>query len=155
MVILKISGVKNRDLGKIINLEQEVFKKNAFPKQLIKKLMEKHQFFLKLEKGQLIRELIGFIIVLNDGKEKVNIVNFLIKPNRQNKGYGSYLLQETINKIKKLKIIKKIILNVQISNLKAIKMYEKFNFKRNPTILEDYYQSGESGYLMELDINSS
>ena len=154
MVLLKISDVNHRDLKKIFNLEQEVFKKNAFPKQLLKKLIDKHQFFLKLEKGQIKRDLVGFIIVLNDGKEKVNIVNFLIKPNRQNKGYGSYLLQETIDKIKKLKIIKKIILNVQISNLKAIKMYEKFNFKKNPTILEDYYQSGESAYLMELYINS-
>lgn len=154
MVFLKISEVNHRDLVKIFNLEQDVFKKNAFPKKLLKKLMDKHRFFLKLEKGQLKRELVGFIIVLNDGKENVNIVNFLIKPNCQNKGYGSYLLQKTIDKIKTLKIIKKIVLNVQISNLKAIRMYEKFNFKRNPTILEDYYQSGESAYLMELDINS-
>ncbi|MFX1568718.1 MAG: GNAT family N-acetyltransferase [Promethearchaeota archaeon] len=154
MVLLKISDVNHRDLKKIFNLEQEIFKKNAFPKKLLKKLIDNHQFFLKLEKGQIKREMVGFVIALNDGKEKVNIVNFLIKPNSQNKGYGSYLLQETIDKIKKLKIIKKIILNVQISNLKAIKMYEKFNFKRNPVILEDYYQSGESAYLMELNINS-
>ncbi len=154
MVLLKISEVESRDLGKIVNLEQAVFKENAFPKKILKKLIGKNTFFLKLEKGQIKRELLGFIIVLNDGKENVNIVNFLIKPKYQNKGYGSYLLQQTIEEIKRLKFINKIVLNVQISNKKAIKMYEKFNFKRNPTILEDYYHSGEDAYLMELDIES-
>jgi ribosomal-protein-alanine N-acetyltransferase len=154
MASLKIFDVESRDLGRIVSLEQEVFKENAFPKRLLKKLIVNHRFFLKLEKGEKKRDLIGFIIVLNDGKENVNIVNFLIKPDCQNKGYGSYLLQHTIEKVKQLKLINKIVLNVQISNKKAIKMYEKFNFKRNPTILEDYYHTGESAYLMELKIES-
>lgn len=154
MVLLIISDVKSRDLRKIVNLEQDVFKENAFPKDLLKKLMEKHIFFLKLEISKIKRELIGFIIVINDRKERTNIINFLIKPNFQNRGYGSYFLQQTIDKIKELKTIKKIVLNVQIGNSIAIKMYEKFKFKRNPSIIENYYHSGESAYLMELDIDS-
>ena len=155
MVFLIISDVNSRDLRKIVNLEQEVFKENAFSKDLLRKLMEKHTFFLKLEIGKIKKKAIGFIIVINDRKDRTNIINFLIKPNFQNRGYGSYLLQQTIDKIQQLKTIKKIVLNVQISNSIAIKMYEKFKFKRNPSIIENYYHSGESAYLMELDINSS
>lgn len=154
MVLMEIKKVNSRDLKKIVNLEQKIFKKNAFSKDLIEKLMQNTSFFLKLEIGKIRKQLIGFIIGIKDRKDRVNIINFLIKPKFQNKGYGSYLLQKTISKIKKLTEIRKIVLNVQTSNSGAIKLYEKFNFKRNPTILENYYQSGESAYSMELDIDS-
>jgi len=151
---MEIKKVDSRDLKKIVKLEQKSFKKNAFSKELIEKLIQNNVFFLKLEIGKNRKQLIGLIIGIKDKKDRVNIINFLIKPKFQNKGYGSYLLQETINRIKKLTEIKKIVLNVQTSNYDAIKLYEKFNFKRDSTILENYYQSGESAFLMELRLDS-
>lgn len=152
---MEIKDVDSRDLKKILNLEQKIFKKNAFSKDLMEKLIEINFLFLKLEINKLKKHMIGFIIVIKDRKDTVNIINFLIDYKFQNRGYGSYLLQHTVEKIKNLKIIKKIILNVQLSNTIAITLYEKFNFKRNPLIVENYYyQSGEDAYLMELDIDS-
>ena len=151
---MEIKEVNIRDLRKIVSLEQKIFKKNAFSKNLIKKLILNNLLFLKLEISKIRKELAGFIIVVKNGKDKVNIINFLIKPKYQNKGYGSYLLQETIKKIKTLSGIKKIILNVQVSNSVAIKLYEKYHFKKNSIIIEKYYPSGESAFLMELNINS-
>ena len=151
---MEIKNVDSRDLKKIVNLEQKIFKENAFSKDLMERLIEKNCFFLKLEINKLKKHIIGFIIVIKDQKDVVNIVNFLIDFKFQNRGYGSYLLEHTIEKIKNLKIIKKIILNVQLSNNIAIILYEKFNFKRNPLIVENYYQSGKNAYLMELDIDS-
>ncbi len=150
---MKIKNVNPRDLNKIVNLEQKIFKKNAFSKNLIEKLIQNNNFFLKLEIGKIRNQLIGFIIGIKDKKDRVNIINFLIKPKFQNKGYGSYLLQKAIDEVKKSMEIKKIVLNVQLCNSTAIKLYEKFNFKRDPTILENYYQSGESAYLYRLFIN--
>lgn len=152
---MKIKSVNYSDLKKIISLEKEVFVENAFSGDLIEKLIKRNIFFLKLEIGKITKELIGFIIVIKDREECVNIINFLIKLEFQNKGYGSYLLQKTIERIKKTPEIKKIILNVQESNSNAIKLYEKFNFKKNPKKLEKYYQSGENAYLMELNIASA
>lgn len=154
MVLMEVKKVNIKDLNKILNLEKRIFKENAFSKKLIEKLISNNLVFLKLEISKINKKLIGFIIVIKDREESVSIINFLIDPKYQNKGYGSYLLQYTIEKIKNLKNIKKISLNVQLSNSPAINLYEKFNFKRNPTILENYYQSGESAYLMELEINS-
>jgi ribosomal protein S18 acetylase RimI-like enzyme len=136
MALMEIKKVDSRDLKKIVKLEQKSFKKNAFSKELIEKLIQNNVFFLKLEIGKNRKQIIGLIIGIKDKKDRVNIINFLIKPKFQNKGYGSYLLQETINRIKKLTEIKKIVLNVQTSNYDAIKLYEKFNFKRGSTILE-------------------
>ncbi|MFX0035252.1 MAG: GNAT family N-acetyltransferase [Candidatus Hermodarchaeota archaeon] len=151
---MEVKEVNSRDLKKIVHLEQKIFRENAFSKDLIERLIENNTFFLKLETNKIRKELIGIIIVVKDKKNCVNIINFLINPRFQKKGYGSYLLQETIKEIKKLSNIKKIILNVQINNSVAIRLYEKFNFKRNPTIIKNYYQSGESAYLMELNIDS-
>jgi len=154
MALMEIKKVSLKDLRQIVNLEQRVFKKNAFSKDLMRNLLENSALFLKLESGKVKKKIIGFIIVIRDQKDRANIINFLIKPEFQNKGYGSYLLQKTIDEIKKSKDIQKIVLNVQISNSIAIKLYEKFKFKKNPEILKNYYQSGESAFLMELEINS-
>jgi ribosomal protein S18 acetylase RimI-like enzyme len=154
MVLTEIKEVSSRDLKKIVTLEQQIFKKNAFSKKLIQKLIDNNIFFLKLEIGEIKKELIGFIIVTRDRNNLANIINFIIKPEYQNKGYGSYLLKETLKRLTQLKDLNKIVLNVQSRNLIAIKLYEKFNFKKNPTIIENYYQSGESAFLMELNLDS-
>ena len=153
MDLIEIKNVNSKDLSQIVNLENRIFKNNAFSKDLLKSLINNNALFLKLETGKVIKKIIGFLIAIRDERERINIINFLIKFEFQNKGYGSYLLQKAINEIKKMKGIKKIVLNVQISNIAAINLYEKFNFKKNPDILEHYYQSGENAYLMELGIN--
>ncbi|MFX0041843.1 MAG: GNAT family N-acetyltransferase [Candidatus Hodarchaeota archaeon] len=148
---MKIKDVNLRDLRSIYNLEQHVFKENAFSKKLVEKLIQQNTLFLKLEDGKIIKRLIGFIVVIKDREDQANIINFLIHPQFQNKRYGTLLLQETIERIKRLKEIKKVVLNVQVNNSIAIKLYEKFNFQKNIKIIENYYQSGENAYLMELN----
>ena len=152
---MKAKEVKLRDLKKITALEEEVFIENAFRADLIGKLIENNLYFLKLEIGKIRKNLLGFIIVIKDRDDRANIINFLIKSKFQNKGYGSYLLQKTIEKVKRVKEIQKIVLNVQEQNSNAIKLYQKFNFKKNPKIMKNYYQSGENAYLMELNIDSA
>ncbi|MCK4687447.1 MAG: GNAT family N-acetyltransferase [Candidatus Lokiarchaeota archaeon] len=148
---MKIKDVSIRDLRSISNLEHQIFKENAFSIKLVEKLIQQNILFLKLEDGKIMKKLIGFIVVIKDREDQANIINFLIHPQFQSKGYGSLLLQETIERIKKrLKEIKKIVLNVQVNNSLAIKLYEKFNFQKNSKIIENYYQSGEDAYLMEL-----
>ena len=131
--MMRIEDVKIRDLKKIMALETEIFKENAFSEKLMKKL-------------------IGFIIVIKDQIDRANIINLLIHTNFQYKGLGTLLLENVINKIKQLKEIRKVVLNVQESNLGAINLYKKFNFKMNPKIIKNYYQSGENAFLMELYI---
>ena len=149
---MRIEDVKIRDLKKIMILEREIFKKNAFSEKLMRKLILRNIFFLKLENNQIGNHIIGFIIVIKDQIDRVNIINFLIHTNFQCKGLGTVLLKNVINKIKQLKEIRKVVLNVQESNLGAINLYKKFNFIMNPKIIKNYYQSGENAFLMELYI---
>ncbi len=147
---MKIKDVSLKDLDLIFKLEQEIFKENAFTKTLIKQLIKQNEIFLKLEKRGIVKELIGYVIVVKKCKDTANIINFLINIKYQNKGYGSFLLQETIEKVKNHEEIKKIILNVKINSI-AIKLYKKFNFQIVQKLV-NYYHLGENAYLMELNI---
>ena len=149
---MKIQHVTLEDLDKIMDLEKKVFKKNAFSEVLMEKLISKNNLFLKLEINNKKNRLIGFIIVIKDREDQGNIINFLINPKFQNKGYGTLLLKKTLGIIQQLEEIKRIVLNVQVSNSRAIKLYEKFNFRKNPRKIENYYKSGESAFLMVLNL---
>ncbi|MFX0069787.1 MAG: GNAT family N-acetyltransferase [Candidatus Hermodarchaeota archaeon] len=151
---MNIKNVSLKDLRKIYSLERKVFKENAFSRNLIYKLIRKNTLFLKLEnKKFILKNVIGFIICIKDKIDRVNIINFLIEPNNQNRGYGSYLLDYTIKRIEELKGIKEIVLNVQVSNSIAIRLYHKFGFKIIEKI-DNYYQSKESAYFMSFTVNS-
>ncbi|MHA2282913.1 MAG: GNAT family N-acetyltransferase [Promethearchaeota archaeon] len=152
---MKIENVNSLDIKHIMALERDIFKENAFSRELMERFLhfsknESNALFLKLGTSKRKNDLIGFIIVIKDRIDRANIVNFLINPKYQKKGYGSFLLKMTLEKIKRMKNIKSVILNVQVSNTIAVNLYEKFNFKKNPHILENYYQSGENSYVMEL-----
>jgi len=152
---MKIRSVTLDDLDEVMYLERKVFKENAFSKKLMESLISSDTFFLKIEHTSKKYSLVGFIIALQDREDQVNIINFLIDPKYQNKGYGTLLFKETLSLLHKLKGIRKIVLNVQVSNSRAITLYEKFNFRKNPREIKNYYQSGESAFFMELNLDSS
>jgi len=131
---MNIKKVTSKDLKKIIEIESMVFGKDAFSEKLIEKLIKENLFFLKLEKSNIKKHLIGFVIVIMDQKDCANIINFLINPKYQNKGYGSFLLNHTILKIKEFE-------------------YEKIGFQIIRKI-NNYYQLKDSAYLMELKFKS-
>ena len=148
---MRIDTVELKDLDEIYNLERKSFKKDAFSKDLILNLIMKNTFFFKLADGELSNEIVGFIIIIQDREERVNLINLLIRKRNQNKGCGTYLLNYTIRKVKKMHNIKAIVLNVNSKNKAAIKLYQKFNFRIVQKI-ENYYRQKIGAYLMVLNI---
>lgn len=148
---MKIKKVNLDDLDKIMKMEKETFKSDSFSKEIMKKLILQSTLFLKLIKKQNKQKILGFIIIIQDDLNRMNIINFLIKKKTQNKGYGSYLLTKTLEIVRQINGIKKIVLNVNTKNKTAIKLYEEFNFRIIREI-ENYYRNQENAYLMELDL---
>jgi len=148
---MKIKEVKFQDLKKITKLERKIFEENAFSKETLKRLIVDNEFFLKVEKGKLRKLLAGFVIVIKDRKDRANIINFLINPKYQSQGIGTILLRKTIEDIKMIKDINNIVLNVNINNRNAIKLYKNHQFNITKEI-KDYYNNGESSFFMELNI---
>ncbi len=151
---VKITKVSRADINRIYKIEKEVFKDNAFTKSLLNNLVNKSLYFLKIVKG-LLGKILGFIIIIKDRADRANLVNLLIFPDYQRKGLGELLLS---NVIKLIKLhhpeIGKIVLNVKNSNQRAIKLYQKFGFQIKNE-LENYYESGDNSFSMELDLNTN
>ncbi|MBY9017467.1 MAG: GNAT family N-acetyltransferase [Candidatus Lokiarchaeota archaeon] len=146
---MRIEKVKINDLSQIISLEKTTFKDDSFSKETMEQLIYNHTFFLKIVNND--EKIIGFIIVLEQERNTLNIINFLIKDDYRNTGLGSYLLNHVFMEIKKSKIFKRIILNVQTSNLRALKLYKNYNFRIIKEI-DNYYRKGDNAYLMELKL---
>lgn len=144
-----VENVIIEDLDEIYNLEKYTFNKDAFSKEILRSLIIRNTLFLKITDDQ--KRIIGFAIALQDSIDSVNIINFLIDERFQGQGYGSVLLDFTLDKIKKIAHIKRIILNVNTKNVTAQKLYRKFNFKITEKV-ENYYRHKENAYLMELEI---
>lgn len=149
MSIMWVENVIIEDLDEIYNLEKYTFNKDAFSKEILRSLIIRNTLFLKITDDQ--KRIIGFAIALQDSIDSVNIINFLIDERFQGQGYGSVLLDFTLDKIKRIAHIKRIILNVNTKNFTAQKLYRKFNFKITEKV-ENYYRHKENAYLMELEI---
>jgi ribosomal-protein-alanine N-acetyltransferase len=80
-----------------------------------------------------------------------HVISIAVLPEYQNKGIGSALLTKAIELMKKNYSIKKVYLEVRVSNKNAIRLYNKFEFEIKNTI-PHYYRDGEDAYLMEKDL---
>jgi len=148
---MRINTVSLKDLDEIFKLESNTFKKDAFSKNSIFNLIINNTFFFKLINDDISNEIVGFIIVIQDREDRVNLINLLISKQYQNKGYGSHLLKYTLNKIKEMNNIEVIVLNVNSKNEVAIWLYQKFGFRIAEKI-ENYYRQKKNAYLMILNI---
>ena len=147
---MKVKPVKYEDLGEIYKMELETFDQSSFSKELFEKLLNLHLLFLKLEKEDSPKNIIGFLIMIRDKRDRANLINLVIDPDYRNRGWGSFLLEQALERITTdYPKIDTVVLNVKIENTPAIYLYKKFNFKIVEKI-EDYYQTGESAYVMKL-----
>ncbi|MHA1230471.1 MAG: ribosomal protein S18-alanine N-acetyltransferase [Candidatus Helarchaeota archaeon] len=95
-------------------------------------------------------DIIGFAIGLLKIDKRGHVVSIAVHPAYRNLGYGQILLNKLIESFKKYDI-KRINLEVRVSNEHAINLYKKFNFKI-VRIKKQYYTDGEDAYLMELNL---
>ena len=95
----------------------------------------------KIEFGFSNFRKLGFV-------KKGHVVSVAVLEQHRGKGVGKALIIEGINGVISRKS-DEIYLEVRISNLPAIKIYEKLGFKIKSR-LRTYYRDGEDAYLMAL-----
>ena len=80
-----------------------------------------------------------------------HLISIAVLEEYRGRGIGSTLLQHTIDAMKNVYKVASIYLEVRVSNIGAIKLYEKFGFKK-ARIVREYYRDGEDAYVMVLKL---
>lgn len=93
-------------------------------------------------------DILGYIVI-DIIYDKIEIVDLFVKKEARNRKIGTDMLEYVISLAKSLNAYN-ITLEVNVNNKIAIKLYEKFKFKKI-AIRKSYYK-GVDGILMELVI---
>ena len=119
--MIKIKQVKKGDLLKLIEIDKDIFDYPASTKDFENYFKEDTIKIWKIS----TQKIIGFVIFYHV-RDEIEIIQIGIIKSCQRKNYGSRI----VNKIKKLKDIRKIFLEVSVENTQAINFYFKNGFKK-------------------------
>ena len=90
--------------------------------------------------------LVGFYIA-HPLRERTNLDNLAVDAHARSHGWGSVLIDDWIGHARRQRL-GQLTLQVNTANLRAQKLYERFQF-RAARLLVSYYPNGEDAYQME------
>ncbi len=96
--------------------------------------------------------VVGYVVV-SYREEEAKIMSLAVKREFRRRGIGKMLLREVIRRARS-KGIKRLTLEVRVSNRAAQELYKKLGFEV-AGVLESYYSDGESAYLMHLYLDKT
>lgn len=142
-----IKRAKITHIHQVHKIEVESFKRPWSFASFIFEIKNPFSFFYVIEKD---KKIIGYFILWDMGEE-FHLANIAVKKEERGKGYGRMMLDKILEMAKK-ENKKRIRLEVRVSNERAIKIYEKFGFKKT-RIIKNYY-GDEDGYEFVYELNS-
>lgn len=145
MEIVLINKDNNEYMKQIIELEAEVFGVNgAIDNWNLKPIVKYGRVYGLIDNNKL---LACVELIRSWDTDMVYLYGLAVKTGESRKGLGSKLLREVLEIVSKEKI-SKIQLTVSPENIGAVKLYEKFGFKKID-FLEDEYGYGIHRALYE------
>jgi len=138
-----LRGMEKEDIDAIIEGEEIVFGQSMGKDFLLSELeINPFSQYIVLEVDGKVSGYIGLWITDN-----VQVMNFYVLPEYQKMGFGT-MIMEFVIKVCLASKVKALTLEVRESNIKAIKLYERFGLKK-ASIRKAYYNNGEDALLME------
>lgn len=134
-----IKKAKKENLKDLYDLEKKVFQNDPF--ELIKSAFRYHILKNNLYIFEKDEKIVGYILWL-ERKDYFRLYSLAVDSSFQGLGIASKLLEYSFEKLRN----KNFSLEVKTKNIKAIKLYEKYQFKIKK-VLKDYYEDSD-GYLM-------
>jgi ribosomal-protein-alanine N-acetyltransferase len=141
----EVRSFRYEDLDQVREVEEA-----SFPDPYSKLLFR----LLKLEVGDLFvvaaeDGILGYAISESSGN-RGHIISMAVSPEHRRAGVGEALLQETIKRLGSK--IEEISLEVRAGNEAAMRLYEKFSFRRTGERRTRYYPDGEDALIMSKTI---
>ncbi len=140
---MSIREMKADDLKRIVELEKDLFLSPWNEEDFIHELKENPMAgYYILEKENQIIVYIGLWFL----GDQFQITKIATDRHFQGQGCASQLMEYALEKSEELHY-QNVNLEVRVSNVKAIALYQKFGFK-NVAVRKRYYSNGEDAYLM-------
>ncbi|MCD6372901.1 MAG: ribosomal protein S18-alanine N-acetyltransferase [Thermococcus sp.] len=145
LAMVTIRPVRLFDIPDVMRIERASFKEE-YPRGVFLVFLENNPdtFLIAEYNGRVVGYVMGYLRPDLEG----HIMSIAVDPAYRGMGIGSALLSEVIERLIK-KGARYIGLEVRVSNLSAIALYEKFGFKKIKRII-GYYADGEDAYYMLL-----
>lgn len=142
--IIELKNDKDKVImNKIVSYEDKIFGEGSIGKWNISPFSKYGKIFVLMDRD----EIISVVEILNSFQENTAyIYGFFTVEKYMNKGFGSKLLDYTLNYLKTIGK-ERVELTVQINNIHAINLYEKYNFKKEKILLDEY-GDGNKRFLM-------
>jgi ribosomal-protein-alanine acetyltransferase len=99
------------------------------------------------EEGSFLKRVMSMLRGLTEPRPVGHLVSIAVREQYRRMGVGSRLLEETIRVMRDVYRTDSMYLEVRVSNTPAIRLYEKFGF-RKARIIKGYYSDGENAYVM-------
>ena len=138
-------------LKRILSIEQLVQVHPWTEKNILESIADNYRFYVLLDNDNVAGYAV-YDFVLDES----TLQNISISAEYQGKGYGKKLLLESIKQLKEELKIVKVMLEVRISNNKAINLYKSVGFEED-MIRKNYYPmpDGSREYVVLMSLSFS
>ncbi len=124
-----IRAMRDEDWEQFHKMDAQIFPEDGIEEKFFRKRIEREGFFALTQEGQII----GNLIVTRFGKDEAHLGRIGVAKAEQGKGYGSLLMQHSIEWFRNEGGIREVHLYTQDFNKSAQSLYKKFGFKRAGT----------------------
>lgn len=148
---LVIRHLEEEDLNAVLAIERAVFLAPWTRWMFRSEMTRKDSFFLAACLGELVVGYGGFYYVGEEG----HITNMAVDPAYQGQGIGTRTMLRLVE-IAQENGVKRLLLEVRVSNMAARKLYESFGFHKRGVRKKYYSEVGEDALILTVeDICSS
>lgn len=142
--MLLIRNFREADLVQVSNIIALEFNRN-YASDFYSSLFERWNGGFLVAEDE--RGIVGVLVAMLSQPKESRILLMAVLPEYRGRGIGRMMLAELVSRSVQLDLMA-VTLEVRISNKKAIGFYNNHGFIIK-TIISNYYEDGEAGYLMK------
>jgi [ribosomal protein S18]-alanine N-acetyltransferase len=147
-VLVRLRGYTDRDLPQITDIVADALHEHYDP-TLYRSLSEQwpEGFLVAVDESDAP---IGFLLGVTQMEREARVLMFAVERPRRRQGVGTLLMQTFFERCR-ARGMRRVTLEVRVSNATAIRFYTRFHFSV-ADLLRGYYSDGENGYQMARDL---
>jgi ribosomal-protein-alanine acetyltransferase len=158
--MVTIRPIAQHDLEQVVQIERQSFP-DPYPRRLLQWLAVNLPalFLVATHEGDETgkrQEILGYVVaqVVTSVDARIgHVISIAVRPVYRRKGIGGQLMRKIIRRLLEEKC-SQVRLEVRVHNAAALSLYGGLGFRRQET-LRRYYEGGEDGALLTLDLEES